>query len=51
MIVSIGKTKGMAIGRTVRERDVEPIQTGSGSIEMVDSFPYLGSIVANMMVR
>ena len=47
MTVSIEKTKGMVIGRKVAERDVEPIQTESGSIEMVDSFPYLGSIVAN----
>ena len=47
--VSIGKTKGMAIGRNVAESDVAPIQTESGSIEMVNSFPYLaiGSIVAS----
>ena len=37
----------MVIGRNVAESDVEPIQTGSGSIEMVDSLPYLGSIVAS----
>ena len=47
MTVSIGKTKGMVIGRNVAESDAEPIQTGSGPIEMVDSFPNLGSIVAS----
>ena len=47
MTVSIDKTKGMVIGKNVAESDVESIQTGSGAVEVVDSFPYLGSIVAS----
>ena len=39
--------KGKLIGRHATKSDVAPIQTMSGSIEMVDYFPYLGSIVAS----
>ena len=46
MTVSIDKTKGMVVGKNVDDSDVEPIQTESGSIEIVNSFQYLGSIVA-----
>ena len=43
MMVSIDKTKGMVVG-DVDEVDVAPLQM---AIEMVNTFPYLGSNIAS----
>ena len=40
--MSILKTKGLALG-TVNEGDIFPEEVGSGIIEMVKNFTYLGS--------
>ena len=45
-MVSIDKTKGMVVG-DVDEVDVAPLQMENGSIEMVNTFPYLESNIAS----
>jgi len=40
--MSIPKTKGLAVG-TVSDGDVSPVEVGSGMVEMVKGFTYLGS--------
>lgn len=45
MTVSVDKTKGMAVGRNVVDEDVAPLQLENGSVEMVDTFQYLGSCI------
>ena len=50
MTVSIEMTKGMVVGRAdVDENDATPLQMENGSIEtlMVNTFPFLGSNIAN----
>ena len=42
LTVSIPKTKGLAIG-TVCEGDGSPVDVGTGMVEMVKNFTYLGS--------
>ena len=44
--VSIEQTKGMATGYNLREEDVAPVQVVGGEIEMVEHFPYLGSVLS-----
>ena len=44
LTVSMEKTKAMAIGRFA---DTSPLQLENGSIEMVDDFRYLGSVISN----
>ena len=45
--MSIQKTKGMAIGGGSEDNEaMAPINLGSGEIEMVDNFTYLGSNLA-----
>ena len=46
MVVSIEKTKGMMVGSGMDEVDTMSLQMEHGSIEMMNTFPYLGSIVA-----
>ena len=45
MTVSVDKTKGMAVGRNVADEDVTPLQLEKGSVEMVQTFQYLGSCI------
>ena len=45
MTVSVEKTKGMAVGCNVTDADVTPLQIENGSVEMVDTFQYLGSCI------
>ena len=40
-------TKSMVTERLVEESDCEPIKLEGGDIEVVDKFPYLGSLVDN----
>ena len=47
LTVNTEKTKGMVVGASVSENDMAPLQMESGSIEMVDTFPYLGSSKAS----
>ena len=47
MTVSIEKTKGMVVDTGVDESDTAPLQMENGSIDMVNTFSYLGSIIAN----
>jgi len=42
LTMSIPKTKGLAIG-VINESDISPVEVGSGMIEMVRNFTYLGS--------
>ena len=37
--------KGMAVGESLNEEDVAPVQVEGGEIEMVDHFAYLGSVM------
>lgn len=46
LTVSIAKTKGMATGDSLSEEVVAPVQVVGGEIEMVDHFPYLGSVIS-----
>ena len=46
LTVSIGKTKGMAVGEKLGDGDVAPVQVEGGEIEMVDHFAYLGSVIS-----
>ena len=45
LTVSIPKTKHMVTGRLTDDSDRDPIALEGGDIEMVDEFPYLGSVV------
>ena len=45
LTVSIPKTKHMATGRLVEDRDLEPIALEGGDVTAVDEFPYLGSLI------
>ena len=45
MTVSVDKTKGMAVGRNIADEDTTPLQLENGSVEMVDTFQYLGSCI------
>ena len=47
LTVNTEKTKGMVVGASVSEKDMAPLQMESGSIEMVDTFPYLRSSKAS----
>jgi hypothetical protein len=47
MTVSTEKTKGMVVGAAVEESDHAPLQKESGSIETVNTFPYLESNITN----
>ena len=47
LTVSIPKTKFLVTGHAVQESDKAPIDLSQGSIENVDEFPYLGSLVAS----
>lgn len=47
MTVSVEKTKGMVVGAGVDVSDTAPLQMENGSIDMVHTFPYLGSNIAN----
>ena len=44
LTVSVGKTKGMAVGQLEAVED-DAVQLDNGAIEMVTKFTYLGSIV------
>ena len=46
LTVSLPKTKHMVTGRAVEEGDQEPISLEGGSIEAVNEFQYLGSLIA-----
>ena len=46
LTVSIEKTKGMAVGNSLTEEDVAPVQEEGGEIEMVEQFSYLGSVIS-----
>ena len=47
LIVSIEKTKGMAVGEGLGDEDVAPVRVeGSRQIEMVEHFSYLSSVVS-----
>ena len=46
LMVSIEKTKGMAVGERLSNEDVAPVQVEGGEIEMVDRFAYLGSVMS-----
>ena len=46
LTVSLEKTKGMALGEGLDDRDVAPVQVEEGMIQMVDSFIYLSSILS-----
>ena len=43
--MSIPKTKQMVTGRIVEEEDQDYISLDGGSIEAIEEFPYLGSII------
>ena len=47
LTVSIPTTKGMAAGEGLVDEDVAPLVVESGEIEMVEDFPYLGSILSS----
>ena len=47
LTVSITKTKFLVSGHDVQGSDKTPINLPEGSIENVDEFPYLGSLVAS----
>ena len=44
--MSLGKTKGMAVGAGLRESDTAPVQVGAGSLETLDNFRYLGVAIS-----
>jgi len=46
LTVSIPKTKGLAMG-TICEGDGSPVDVGTGMVEMVKNFTYLGSILSS----
>ena len=46
LTVSSEKTKGMALGEGLDDRDVSPVQVEEDVIQMVDSFTYLSSILS-----
>ena len=46
LTVSIAKTKHMAVGREATESDKAPITVMGGKIEVVEEFPYLGSVIS-----
>ena len=46
LTVSIVKTKGMAVGSSLTDEDVAPVKVEGGDIEMVEQFPYLGSVIS-----
>ena len=39
------KTKGMVVGQDLNEKDTEPVQVGDDTLEIVDSFTYLGAVI------
>ena len=47
LMMSIPKTKHMAVGRETAEGDKAPIAVEGGEIESVEEFPYLGSLIAS----
>ena len=47
LTVSIPKTKHTITGRLVKENDRTPVALEGGDIEMVDEFPYLGSVITS----
>ncbi len=47
LTVNSSKTKHMVTGRLVEERDRDVIQVDGGTIECVQEFPYLGSLVSD----
>ena len=47
LIVSIQKTKLMVTGYNIMEEEKAPILLGTGMIECVNDFPYLGSVVTS----
>ena len=47
LTVSIVKTKGMVVGADVDQSAVAPQRMENGSIEMVDTFPYLGGSITS----
>ncbi|XP_062521682.1 uncharacterized protein LOC134196544 [Corticium candelabrum] len=47
LTVSIPKTKHTITGRLVEENDQTPVALEGGDIEMVDEYPYLGSVITS----
>ena len=45
MTESVDKTKGMAVGRNVADEDETPLDLQNSSVEIVDTFQYLGSCI------
>ena len=45
--VSIPKTKGMVVGEGLQESDRLPVPVEGGSLEVVDSFTYLGASITS----
>ena len=46
LTVSISKTKHIAAGRETTTPDITPLQVNGGTIDIVDEFQYLGSVIA-----
>ena len=45
LTMSTRKTKGMVVGQGLSETDTGPVLVGDGSLEIVDSFVYLGAVI------
>ena len=46
--LNMEKTKGMVVGQVIEENDVAPVQVEGGCLDVVDHFPYLGSIISRV---
>lgn len=41
LTVSVSKTKGMIVGRSLNESDINPVQVDIGLLEIVDQFTHV----------